>query len=108
MKVPKSCVAAVGCTACSQLRYAVVEVSLKMSVAPTFVTAFSDAVLVEQEPSRETRHRLVERETIPNGLDYSDAEGGPPWATPLPYDPDYRTTTLEEKFSRLETLQLRE
>ena len=76
MKVPKSCVAAVGCTACSQLRYAVVEVPLKMSVSPTFVTAFSDAVLVEQEPSRETRRRLVERETIPNGLDCSDAEGG--------------------------------
>ena len=52
------------------------EVSLKMSVDPTFVTAFSDAVLVEQEPSRETRRRLVERKTIPNGLDCSDAEGG--------------------------------
>jgi hypothetical protein len=37
-----------------------------MSVTPTFVTAFSDVVLVEQEPSRETRRRLVERETIPN------------------------------------------
>jgi hypothetical protein len=33
-------------------------------------------VLVEQEPSRETRRRLVERKTIPNGLDCSDAEGG--------------------------------
>jgi hypothetical protein len=55
-----------GCNACSQLRYAVVEVPLKMSVTPTFVTAFSDVVLVEQEPSRETRRRLVERETIPN------------------------------------------
>ena len=52
--------AAVGCTACSQLRYAVVEVPLKMSVAPN-VTAFSDAVLVEQEPSRETRRRLALR-----------------------------------------------
>jgi hypothetical protein len=66
----------VGCTTCSQFRYAVVEVSLKMSVTPTFVTVFSDAVLVEEEPSRETRRRLVERKTIPNGLDWSDAEGG--------------------------------
>jgi hypothetical protein len=83
MKVPKSCVVVVGCTACSQLRYAVVEVSLKMSVAPTFVTAFSDAVLVEQEPSRETRRRLVERKTIPNGLDCSDAEGGAALGDPV-------------------------
>ncbi len=76
MKVPKSYVVGVGFTACRQLRYAVVEVSWKMSVVPTFVTAFSDAVLVEQEPSRETRRRLVERETIPNGLDLRDTEGG--------------------------------
>ena len=50
--------------------------AMERFVAPTFVTAFSDAVLVEQEPSRETRRRLVERETIPNGLDCRDAEGG--------------------------------
>ena len=76
MKAPNSCVAGVGCTACSQLRYAVVEVPLKMSMAPKFVTAFSDAVLVEQETSRETRRRLEVRKTIPDGLDCKDAEGG--------------------------------
>jgi hypothetical protein len=49
---------------------------LKMSVAPKNVTAFSDTVLVEQEPSRETRRRLKVRKTIPDGLDCKDAEGG--------------------------------
>jgi hypothetical protein len=40
-------------------------------------------VLVEQEPSRETRRRLVERKTIPNGLDCSDAEGGAALGDPV-------------------------
>jgi hypothetical protein len=46
-----------------------------MSVAPK-IAVTTDSVLVEQEPSRETRRRLVERKTIPDGLDCRDAEGG--------------------------------
>jgi hypothetical protein len=41
-----------------------------------FVTAFSDTVIVEQEPSRETRRRLKVRKTVPDGLDCKDEEGG--------------------------------
>ena len=53
-----------------------VEVPLKMSVVPKNVTSFSDTVLVEQEPSRETRRCLELRKTVPDGLDCKDAEGG--------------------------------
>ena len=53
-----------------------VEVPLKMSVAPTEIAVTTDSVLVEQEPSRETRRRLRERKTGPDGLDSKDAEGG--------------------------------
>jgi hypothetical protein len=55
--------------------YAVVEVPLKMSVAPK-IAVTTDSVLVEQEPSRETRRRLRERKNGPDGLDSKDAEGG--------------------------------
>ena len=64
MKEAKSCVAAVDYTACSQFLYAVVEVSLKMSVAPKNAVT-TESVLVEQEPSRETRRRLRVRKTGP-------------------------------------------
>ena len=47
-----------------------------MSVAPTEIAVTTDSVLVEQEPSRETRRRLRERKTGPDGLDSKDAEGG--------------------------------
>ena len=46
-----------------------------MSVAPK-IAVTTDSVLVEQEPSRETRRRLKERKTGPDGLDSKDAEGG--------------------------------
>jgi hypothetical protein len=46
-----------------------------MSVVPKIVVV-TDSVLVEQEPSRETRRRLRERKTGPDGLDAKDAEGG--------------------------------
>jgi hypothetical protein len=46
-----------------------------MSVAPK-IAVTTDSVLVEQEPSRETRRRLRERKTGPDGLDSKDAEGG--------------------------------
>ncbi len=36
----------------------------------------TESVLVEQEPSRETRRRLRERKNGPDGLDSKDAEGG--------------------------------
>ena len=75
MNGAKSCVATVGCTACSQFLYAVVERASKMSVAPENAVT-TDPVLVEQEPSRETRRRLEERKTDPDGLDDKDAEGG--------------------------------
>ena len=71
----KSCLAAVGCTSCSQVLYAVLEVPLKMSVAPEKAVT-TDPLLVEQEPSRETRRRLEERKTGPDELDSKDAEGG--------------------------------
>ena len=47
-----------------------------MSLAPTEIAVTTDSVLVEQEPSRETRRRLRERKTGPDGLDSKDAEGG--------------------------------
>jgi hypothetical protein len=46
-----------------------------MSVAPK-IAVTTDSVLVEQEPSRETRRRLRERKNGPDGLDSKDAEGG--------------------------------
>ena len=46
-----------------------------MSVTPK-ITVTTDSVLVEQEPSRETRRRLRERKTGLDGLDAKDAEGG--------------------------------
>ena len=46
-----------------------------MSVAPK-IAVTTDSVLVEQEPSHETRRRLKERKTGPDGLDSKDAEGG--------------------------------
>ena len=46
-----------------------------MSVAPK-IAVTTDSVLVEQEPSRETRRRLRERKPGPDGLDSKDAEGG--------------------------------
>ena len=46
-----------------------------MSVAPK-IAVTTDSVLVEQEPSRETRRRLRVRKTGPDGLDAKDAEGG--------------------------------
>ena len=46
-----------------------------MSVAPK-IAVTTDSVLVEQEPSRETRRRLEERKTVPDELDSKDAEGG--------------------------------
>jgi len=66
----------VGYTACSQFLYGVVEVSLKMSVAPKNVTVFSDSVFVDQEPFHETRRRLRVRKTDPDGFDAKDTEGG--------------------------------
>ena len=48
---------------------------MKMSVAPK-IAVTTDSVLVEQEPSRETRRRLRERKNGPDGLDSKDAEGG--------------------------------
>ena len=47
---------------------------MKMSVAPK-IAVTTDSVLVEQEPSHETRRRLKERKTGPDGLDSEDAEG---------------------------------
>ena len=75
MKEAKSCVAAVDCTACSQFLYVVLERPSKMSVAPKN-TVTTDPVLVEQEPSHETRRRLEQRKTDPDGLDAKDTEGG--------------------------------
>jgi len=46
-----------------------------MSVAPENAVT-TDPVLVEQEPSRETRRRLEERKTVPDELESKDAEGG--------------------------------
>ena len=46
-----------------------------MSVDPK-IAVTTDSVLVEQEPSRETRRRLRERKNGPDGLDSKDAEGG--------------------------------
>ncbi len=46
-----------------------------MSVSPENAVT-TDPVLVEQEPSRETRRRLEERKTDPDGLDDKGAEGG--------------------------------
>ena len=62
-----------GCTACSQFLYPVVEQPLKMSVAPE-IAVTTDPVVIEQEPSCETRHRLRERKTGPDGSDTKDAE----------------------------------
>ncbi len=47
---------------------------MKMSVPKIAVT--TDPVLVEQEPSRETRRRLEERKPVPDELESKDAEGG--------------------------------
>jgi hypothetical protein len=55
--------------------YAVLEVPLKVSVAPK-IAVTTDAVLVEQEPSREMRRRLEERKPVPDELESKDAEGG--------------------------------
>jgi hypothetical protein len=44
-------------------------------VAPK-IAVTTDSVLVEQEPSRETRRRLRERKNGPDGLDSKDAGGG--------------------------------
>jgi hypothetical protein len=83
------------------LRYAVVEVSLKMSVAPKNVTAFSDAVLL-------SKNRRAQRDAVwqyakpfPTVSIAGMQKAGPRWATPLPYAPDYRVTTLEEKFLQI-------
>ena len=46
-----------------------------MSVDPK-IAVTTDSVLVEQEPSRETRRRLEERKTVPDELESKDAEGG--------------------------------
>ena len=51
------------------------DVPLKMSVAPK-IAVTTDSVLVEQDPSRETRRRLEERKTVPDELDSKDAKGG--------------------------------
>jgi hypothetical protein len=51
------------------------EVPLKVSVAPK-IAVTTDAVLVEQEPSREMRRRLEERKPVPDELESKDAEGG--------------------------------
>jgi hypothetical protein len=75
MKEAKSCAAGVVCTACSQSLYDVVERPSKISVTPENVVT-TDPVVVEQEPSRETRRRLEERKTDPDGLDDKDAEDG--------------------------------
>jgi hypothetical protein len=48
---------------------------LKVSVAPKNAVT-TDPVLVEQEPSRETRRRLKERKTGPDELESKDAESG--------------------------------
>jgi hypothetical protein len=48
---------------------------LKVSVAPKNAVT-TDPVLVEQEPSRETRRRLEERKTGPDELESKDAESG--------------------------------
>jgi hypothetical protein len=45
-----------------------------MSVVPKTVT--TDSVLVEQEPSRETRRRLRVSKTVPDGIDVKDTDGG--------------------------------
>jgi len=44
-------------------------------VAPK-IAVTTDSVLVEQDPSRETRRRLEERKTVPDELDSKDAKGG--------------------------------
>ena len=48
---------------------------MKVSVAPK-IAVTTDAVLVEQEPSREMRRRLEERKPVPDVLESKDAEGG--------------------------------
>ena len=48
---------------------------LKVSVAPKNAVT-TDPVLVEQEPSRETRRRLEERKTGSDELESKDAESG--------------------------------
>jgi len=92
MKEVKSYVAAVGCTACSQFLYDVVEVTSKMSVTPKNAVT-TDSVIVEQEPTLETRRRLRERKTYPDGLDARTQKAGSHWATPNPCAPDYRAST---------------
>ncbi len=48
---------------------------MKMSVAPKNAVT-TDSVLVEQDPSRDTRRRLEERKTGPDELDSKDVEDG--------------------------------
>ena len=45
-------------------------------VCGTQIAVTTDSGHVEQEPSHETRRRLRERKTGPDGLDSKDAEGG--------------------------------
>ena len=75
MKETKSFVVGVGCTDCSQFLYPVVDRPSKMSVVSENAVT-TDPVLVEEEPSRETRRRLEKRKTGPDELDSKDAEGG--------------------------------
>jgi hypothetical protein len=56
-----SCVAIVGCIACSQCLYAVFERPSKVSVAPKEIAVTMDPGLVEGDPLGETRRRFAER-----------------------------------------------
>jgi hypothetical protein len=70
-----------------------------MSVTPENAV-MTDPVIVEQEPSRETRHRLEELKTDPDGLDDKDAEGGAAPGDPASIRSSYRASTCWEVFAR--------
>ena len=66
-----------------------------MSVAPK-IAVTTDSGHVEQEPSHETRRRLKERKTGPDGLDSKDAEGGAALTVVCQF-PDFQTLLFFKK-----------
>ena len=67
-------VASAGWMSCSQVLYAAKVRPLKDSGVPE-IAVTTDACLVEREPLCETRWRLAEGESDPDGLESKDAEG---------------------------------
>ena len=76
-----------------------------MSVAPK-IAVTTDSVLVEQESSRETRRRLRERKTGPDGLDSKDAEGGAALGDPTSMRSWLSCLDIVEEFSHTYTWEM--